>query len=461
MLQARNIKNIAEGGCAHWSTMATPANWVGGRLLIEEGECPFGKPLPEGNNLRQLMQQSIQKQDVAVSLFGLTWGVLFSAKQFVALALPVTSEDLPNGGVVGVVVSLEQVYTQLRSDMRIILACLVVNILVITFIGFARFYSLTVRPVEQLIRLADSYEERGLPFFSHQSGGEYRQLHTSLHQMLERIDKDKRKLHQTIQSLEQANKQILATRQEMIQAEKLSSIGRLASGLAHEIGNPISIVQGYIELLKGSCSEAEKKDFISRCEGELARVSTLLRELLDYARPETVSRTALSVHHILDTVIDLLQPQPMMAGIDLICSFEASDDIIEGSKEQLQQIFINILINAADAIQSLLQADKTLQGRICVTTSVIPKNSTTFLLVQITDNGIGVPQEELHHIFDPFYTTKEPGKGTGLGLSVSFSHVESMGGEMHMTNNAECGVTFSLSLPLLQQGDNPASEVAA
>jgi len=433
--------------CHALETVSEEHNWYGGHVQSDHFTCSFGQELEGQTHISKQMGDVLETGETSLSLFGTAWGLIMPTKKFAAVVQPLLSVN----GTVGaacVFSSLEPVYKQLRSDLGAILGCLVVNTLVLTFIGFSRFYHLTIKPIQQLIQVADSYEESGLPFLTHESGGEYRQLRSSLNQMLERISEDKHRLKQSVESLEKANAQILATREEMIQAEKLSSVGRLASGLAHEIGNPVGIVLGYLDLLKGECSEREKNEFIARSETELNRISVLIRQLLDFSRTVSSTRERISVHMVIQSVVELLQPQPFMNSVDLICCLDADDDIIDGNRDQLQQVFINALLNAADAIHARPEPDHLDKGNITIATDVCKKEPFPYISVKVRDNGVGVKEEDLQNVFDPFFTSKEPGKGTGLGLSVSFSHVENLGGKMKMTNNSDSGVTLHILLPL-------------
>jgi len=447
MRSATPGNDVGPALCQTLETLAQENNWQGGLVQTDDFRCAFGQQVKKHSHLSGQIKKSLETGETCLSLFGTAWGLIMPTKQFAAVVQPLPGAS----GAVGVAcvfASLEPVYKQVRSDLALILGCLVVNTLVLTFIGFSRFYHLTVKPIQQLIQVADSYEESGLPFLTHESGGEYRQLHSSLNQMLERISADKYRLKQSVESLEKANAQILATRQEMIQAEKLSSVGRLSSGLAHEIGNPVGIVLGYLELLRGECSEQEKIEFIARAEKELNRISTLIRQLLDFSRTVSSARETLSVHMVIESVVELLRPQPFMHDVDLICCLDANDDIIDGNRDQLQQVFINALLNAADAIHARPEPDHLDKGNITIATDVCKKEPFPYISVKVRDNGVGVKEEDLQNVFDPFFTSKEPGKGTGLGLSVSFSHVENLGGKMKMTNNSDSGVTLHILLPL-------------
>jgi two-component system, NtrC family, sensor kinase len=174
-----------------------------------------------------------------------------------------------------------------------------------------------------------------------------------MERMLVRIKADREQLQRHLASLQEANQELIATREEMVRAEKLSSVGRLAAGLAHEIGNPLGIVQGYLGLIgQKDLGEEERREFCSRAEQELQRISLLVHRLLDLSRPATGISGDVDVHRVLEEVIDLLRPQPLLDGIDLTSRLTAADAVVHGNAAQLLQVFLNCLINAADAVHA-------------------------------------------------------------------------------------------------------------
>jgi signal transduction histidine kinase len=285
--------------------------------------------------------------------------------------------------------------------------------------------------------------------------------------MLRRISADKEKLRSTVNSLEKANLELKRAQEEIIRAEKLASVGRLSAGIAHEIGNPIGIVMGYLELIKQKdIPDAERNEYIHRTEAEIERINTIIRQLLEISRPSNAGSKVVSVHELIDDIAEVLNVQPLMSGITLECRLEAQNDKVLADSNQLRQVFLNLMINAADAISS---GGKTVNGKLLIQsalageTSERPQDLKTHLKIMFIDNGPGIPKENIANIFDPFYTTKEPGKGTGLGLSVSFMIVEGFGGKMTVSSAIGEGTTMTLFLPTVESeavmaGDEDFSE---
>ncbi len=328
---------------------------------------------------------------------------------------------------------------------------LLVNLIILTVIGLFRFFRFTVRPIEELVRLTDAYEEEGkVPFLALEQDSELGQLSTALNRMLQRIEEDRKKLQQSVVSLEAANNELIATREEMVRAEKLASVGRLAAGLAHEIGNPIGVVQGYLGLLQQEdLTSEERNDFARRSESELQRINKLVRQLLDFSRINSGHQHEVSIHVLLEELVEMVTCQPFMDGVDIRTEFCAADDVVQGDSDQLKQVFLNCLLNAADAMESSLGDENQIEIKTGLKRE--PSGTEGYFLLSIKDTGAGIAPEDLANIFDPFFTTKEPGKGTGLGLSVAYSIVEGCGGTMRVESRQGQGTTVFIELPLLNQ----------
>jgi signal transduction histidine kinase len=308
-----------------------------------------------------------------------------------------------------------------------------------------------------LAKRAEDYKEDDEIIFSvRKEDNELNRLSKALNIMLKRISADREKLRSTVLSLEKANLELKKAQKEIVQAEKLASAGRLSAGIAHEIGNPIGIVIGYLELLKQEdITVAERAEYIDRTETEIERINTIIRQLLEVSRPSNSDRTAVSVHELIQDTASVLRVQPLISNIDLGLKLAAEDDLVLADASQLRQVFLNLIINAADAIS--VEGGDT-RGKLEITTALETdgdpgaKNPAAPLKIRFIDDGPGITEENLGDIFDPFFTTKDPGRGTGLGLSVSFMIVESLGGTMTVTSEVGQGTTMEISLPLLNSG---------
>jgi two-component system NtrC family sensor kinase len=412
---------------------------------------------------RNVMRSKMQ----AVNFFGTTWGIFWKQRRDLILSTPLLQNDSAVAGA-SIVLPLEGIYQSLRRSQKILFIYLLINTVVLTLIGIYRLSKVYFQPLARLARRAQDYREDDEMLFSvRKEDNELHNLSGSLNSMLRRISADKEKLRSTVNSLEKANLELKRAQEEIIRAEKLASVGRLSAGIAHEIGNPIGIVMGYLELIKQKdIPDAERNEYIHRTEAEIERINTIIRQLLEISRPSNAGSKVVSVHELIDDIAEVLDVQPLMSGIALECRLEAQNDKVLADSNQLRQVFLNLMINAADAISS---GGKTVNGKLLIQsalagdTSERPQDLKTHLKIMFIDNGPGIPKENIANIFDPFYTTKEPGKGTGLGLSVSFMIVEGFGGKMTVSSAIGKGTTMTLFLPTVESeavmaGDEDFSE---
>jgi len=370
---------------------------------------------------------------------GQAWGVLWLASESAIMSAPLFDGQRLAGSI-AVWGSLRSVYEEIRHSEKLILIYVLLNTLVLICVGTYLLSRSVVNPVHKLLRITEAFRKgESLPLFPDVSENEMGQLNRSLKMMLRRLEENKDELQTHIASLEKANEEIRKTQAELIKSEKLASVGRLATGIAHEIGNPIGIILGYMELLKrDDLTSPERQDFLDRVETEITRINGIIRQLLDFSRPTGGEPGVTSVHEVLLATLKMLEPQPMMAGIEREARLDAQRDVIWADPNQLQQVFLNIIMNAADAMEK----EKSLTIRTF--------NTQGTLRIQFQDTGTGIPEEDLAGIFDPFYTTKPPGKGTGLGLSVSYTIVRGLGGTIWAQNNPGPGVTITLDIPVYQ-----------
>ena len=410
-----------------------------------------GRSVSELPELEKMLQASMVTGESAIRFAQKTWGVFWKQNRYLMTVVPVTLKD--NRITVGMVVDLSDIYRQQRLSQRFIMLYLVVNTLILSFIGFYRLSRLYLEPINRLVRMAEDYQEEDGTFFPvRKEDNELSTLSKALNAMLTRISEDKKKLRSSVSSLEKINIKLQKAQQEIIRAEKLASVGRLSSGIAHEIGNPIGIVMGYLELMKQEdVAENERAEYITRTENEINRINTVIRQLLDLSRPSAKGTAHTSVHDIILDITDVLKLQPLMAGIRLDLKLTADQDVVMADAGQLRQVFLNLAINAADAIGSMEDPEK---GRLSIRTDLADSfegeksSGGEALIITFKDNGPGIPDELIGNIFDPFFTTKEPGKGTGLGLSVCFMIVESFGGTIKAENLVNGGACLSIYFPL-------------
>ena len=395
--------------------------------------------------------------DFKGSIFGIFW----KQKQHLIVSAPLVN----NGAVTGaaaIFVPVEGIYSRIRSSQRISWIYIILNTIILSLIGLYRIYRIQIKPIQRLVRIAQDYREDDEIYFSVRKGDDkLHQLSNALNSMLKKIAEGREKLHMTVSSLEKAKLELETAQTDIIRAEKLASVGRLSSGIAHEIGNPVGIVLGYLELLKEKgVSQTQREDYILRAEAEVNRINTIIRQLLDISRTSKPEIRSVSVHEIINEIYAVLKVQPLMLNIQIEKSLKAEKNIIKSDPDRLRQVFLNLAINSADAISL---KGKKFAGKLKISSRVVnadrPGKTGTAEMLKISfiDNGPGIPVDKINDIFDPFYTTKEPGKGTGLGLYVSFMIVESLGGYIRASSEPGRETRISIYLPF----EENAAESAA
>lgn len=400
--------------------------------------------------LKMHTRRSVLSGDRSVGFYGESWSVFWKQKSHVVISAPVF-EGRRQAGAIGVVLGLDDLYFTLRQVQKILFLYILINALLFTFFGVTRISRITVKPLYRLLRRAESFREDDSLFFSNEKeDNEFNQLSKALNRMLNRISEDKNALQSTVDSLEVANLELKQAQRDVLQAEKLSTVGRLSAGIAHEIGNPISIVMGYFDLLRQpDVSEEERLEFIDRSEREIGRVHRIIQQLVHFSKPfGGEPPRPISLHKLIGDVIELVRHQPMMAGMRTVIDLAAEQDTVQGDEAQLQQVFLNLVINAADAITA---NGRDQGGELMITSETVVSDDGAdepFIQLNFRDNGVGIPEEQLKDIFDPFFTTKEPGKGTGLGLSTAFVIIENLGGRIRALSDLGKGTTVMVQLPL-------------
>jgi two-component system NtrC family sensor kinase len=232
-----------------------------------------------------------------------------------------------------------------------------------------------------------------------------------------------------------------------MQSSKMAALGKMAAGIAHEINNPLAVIGEKAGWLKDLLQEEdlgqspnyqEFSDAVNKIELHVSRAKKVTHRLLGFARRMEPVQERVDINGVLDDTIGFLENEARYRNIDVQTDFEESLPQTTSDSAQLQQVFLNILNNAIDAIGK--------DGEIRVKTAYIAKINN--LAVEISDNGPGIPKEMLDKIFDPFFTTKEVGKGTGLGLSISYSIIDKLGGRMLVASEEGKGTTFTIYLPI-------------
>lgn len=244
-----------------------------------------------------------------------------------------------------------------------------------------------------------------------------------------------RTIHFLIKDIEQQR----LMRAQLAQADKLASIGELASGIAHEINNPLGIILGFTQLMmRNQKKDAHLHADLKTIEKHTRHCKSIVEDLLNFARTSKPKKELCDIHGIIEEVIHFIQQHTNSAEVQIKKAFNDDIGLLMLDEKNIKQVLINLIMNARHAVGN--------QGLITVRT----KKDTHFgdVLIEVTDNGSGIDKKNLSRIFDPFFSTKPTGEGTGLGLSVSYGIIKNHGGHIDVASEPGKGSTFTLKLPM-------------
>ncbi len=243
-------------------------------------------------------------------------------------------------------------------------------------------------------------------------------------------------LRETNSKLEKTLAELKTAQEQVIQTEKIVALGTMAAGIAHELNNPLMGVMSYVNYARRDPSAPLVDRYLGKAEKELVRMGELIRSMLSFARPVGGEVSVVSVPERLKHALELLADDFNARGIEIVSALDEAIPPAYGRGPQLEQVFLNVILNARDAVTGRADRRIALAGRA----------EGEHVIVEIADTGPGVPQDIKNRIFDPFFTTKSPGQGTGLGLSVSRTVIEDMGGNLSLVSKEGEGARFRITL---------------
>lgn len=367
------------------------------------------------------------------------------------------------------------------SATAYVAALLAVDLAVFAAFGRYLLARKVLAPVDELVRHAEAiaagnYEAGPI---AAADTAELVRLSRAFEQMAERLLAHRRMLAENVKSLEETNRQLTEARDELIRAEKMASVGRLAAGIAHEVGNPLGAIMGYLAVIRRTSDEERRRECVAAAEAEARRIDRIVSELLDYARPKEAKPRPIAVREVVDRTLALLHAQGIFDGAEIETAFPDDLPAVEADPHRLQQVFVNLLLNARDATRGRERPRiRIVARRTAPIVPVIPharrrddppdvdyshrrrfherpralrdvprSNGGPLVEIAFSDNGTGIPDGMLDQLFEPFVTTKEPGEGTGLGLAVCARLVDAMGGTIRVESPGGGGATFTVVLP--------------
>jgi len=352
--------------------------------------------------------------------------------------------------LVGVATSLLTLAMAPTSGVALVIVLIAVEVSIFVLYGRALVQRLVLSPLDRLMQTADAVADGDLAARAPEAATrDFATLAERLNHMTDRL---------------------LDAQSQLVRSEKLASIGRLAAGVAHEVGNPLGAIGTYVEVLRRRGADQEVTEGMTR---ELERLDRIVRSLLDYARPQEDPLVPIDPAKIVRGAFDLLRAQGAFRGLNASADIFPQVPEISGRAHVFQQMLVNLLLNAVDAtppggtivigVRRWAYEPEKSQSRRASDPSFTAFQRTTAerrpsriefaagqpgALVFVADSGHGIAPEDREKVFEPFYTTKEPGRGTGLGLAIVARSVHDMGGVVWVDGAREGGAAFKLFFPI-------------
>ncbi|MFI5252636.1 MAG: PAS domain S-box protein [Bacteroidota bacterium] len=235
---------------------------------------------------------------------------------------------------------------------------------------------------------------------------------------------------------------------QLIHAQKMESIGMLAAGIAHEVGNPLTSISSLVQVIQRTSQDPFVNEKLDLIKSQISRISRIIRDLVDFSRPSNLEVQLTNVNRIVREAVEIVRVGKKAKEISFEVNLDDNIPPLPLVPDKLEQVFINILINAVDAMQTgesgIVKDSQTVRKRIAVSTSIDQEN----VIVILEDNGSGISDDDMPKVFEPFFTTKKVGQGTGLGLWVTYTIVRSFQGNITVNSRKGKGTAFTITFPL-------------
>ncbi|MCU0644454.1 MAG: cache domain-containing protein [bacterium] len=381
----------------------------------------------------------------------LTKGVRWTSRAFVVNDWYI-SEYEPiqnfNGKTIGIlyVGLLEKAYTSIRN--KVIFTFMIVATLgffIIVGISYLITRSIT-KPLSEMVSVTQSIATGDLDRrIVVKSKDEIGQLALSFNKMVASLRKMRAELENWANTLEQKVKErteeLAAMQNTLVQSQRLASLGKMAAGIAHEINNPLGGILVLSSLVLEDLKEEDPhRENLQEVIKQTMRCRDIVKGLLQFSRQEEGKTEYVKVNTMLNSTLSLIEKQALFHNIEIIKNFESNLPDVLGDGSQLQQVFMNIILNAVQAMKEI--------GVLTINTCHDPKND--MVVIEIADTGTGIPDEIIDRIFDPFFTTKEVGEGTGLGLSIAYGIITKHRGRMTVKSKVGQGSVFTIKIPAVE-----------
>ncbi len=421
-----------------------------GTATIFQQDLRISTNVRNNNGTRAIGTRVSKEVNTAVLLEGKSW----NDRAFVVNDWYITAyepiQDIEDA-IIGIlyVGTLEQPYLDIARRVMstfVLIASLCVVLLIIIL------YFSTGRIINPLWKMVEATQKISRGDLSHTvevtSSDEIGYLANSFNRMTEDLKTANEELvtwGTTLErKVEERTKELTKMQASLIQSEKLASLGKLSAGVAHEINNPLGGILIYSHLLlEDTPKDNPHYSNLKKIIKETSRCKDIVKGLLEFARPRDPEMSPLDINAVVEKSLYIIEDQAMFQNIIIERHLATDLPLIVGDGSQLQQVFMNIILNAAEAMDN--------DGTLTLRTEL--NSDERYIDIRFSDTGHGIPEEEIKRLFEPFFSTKEVGKGTGLGLAISYSIIRKHGGTIEVRSQAGEGATFAVKLPIDRAND--------
>ncbi|BCB97282.1 hypothetical protein JZK55_22040 [Dissulfurispira thermophila] len=326
-------------------------------------------------------------------------------------------------------------------------------VITISFLLCIILYNLVTKPLSFLVDGMNKLSQGDMDYrINLKTKDEIGMLANSFNLMVEELRQYRDKMENWTKSLEEEvqkkTAEIVKAQEQLINAEKLASLGRMAAGVAHELNSPLTGIVTFAHLMmkrippENTQDAEDLKVIIDQAE----RCSKIVRGLLGFSRKTASEKADIDINTLIENILSMVRNQAKFYNIVFDVQLDKTIPAVSVDPNQIQQVFLNLLINAADAMEE--------KGKITIASRMITDGDSRFVEIEFTDTGPGIPEDIKGRIFEPFFTTKPAGKGTGLGLAVSYGIIKKHDGQIFVKSEQGRGASFFIRLPVVKTDRN-------
>ncbi|HSF25829.1 MAG TPA: ATP-binding protein [Blastocatellia bacterium] len=369
-------------------------------------------------------------------------------------------------GIVTVLLSFDESRSSAAALRRLLWPLMLLAIGAITLMTYFLFRHIVYKPIDSLLIAMSEAEGGNLaaevePTAADEIGlltSRFNRMLGRIRKMTEQLGLDQRRLEDRVseatgeiaerkQQLEEANLRLFEMQRQLTQLERMAAAGQLAAQFAHEVGTPLNLISGHVQLLRARAGDERMIKRLNLIAGQIERITQIVRSMLDSTRRPRLHLVPVGLNDLLSQILDAAQPTLIARNVELQTQMREGLPSIQADSDQLQQVFINLINNSLDAMPE--------GGRLSVATN----RTNGAVVVELSDNGQGIAEEQIDLIFDPMFSTKQ-GRGTGLGLTIVKQIVSEHDGDVSVESKPGKETTFRISLPICAAKENAASDLA-